>query len=290
MLKNWIVPTLLLIGCSGVSQAHPLDAPGTVYIDGLPCNTACQSYMRWSRQYTSLITAPAQINRRSSYAIPGAAATHQKTKRVLQARVSGQRVPLPPPKIAQHPSVGTVSASEVERADVPASLSTVGVAAAARSKTIQEQVAAATAFAEQVTTAAAVESAAHDVEMPKTSTGPEGAHSADTEKSTLPPPKKTDDLVALVMARPEIKTVADLAGKDIAVTERQSESTGLIRTAIAAQGAIQVQLSPGHIDPIDRLIGGEVPAAILALVSSEAAEWFPGVKGFKIYRVPISSR
>jgi hypothetical protein len=235
------------------------------------------------------VTASTQVNRRSSSAIRGASATHHKTERALQARVSSQRVPLPPPKIAQHPPVGTFSASEVERADVTTSLSAVGAAAAPRSKTIQEQVAAATALAEQVTTAAAVESATQDVEMPKTSTGAEGAHSADTEKSTLAPTKKTDDLVALVMARPEIKSVADLAGKHIAVTERQSESTGFIRTAIAAHGAIEVQLSTGHIDPIDRLIGGEVPAAILALVSSEAAEWFPDVKGFKIFRVPISS-
>jgi hypothetical protein len=36
------------------------------------------------------------------------------------------------------------------------------------------------------------------------------------------------------------------------------------------------------------LIGGEVSAAVLTLVSSEAAEWFPDVAGFKILRIPLS--
>jgi hypothetical protein len=31
-----------------------------------------------------------------------------------------------------------------------------------------------------------------------------------------------------------------------------------------------------------------VPAAVLTLVSPEAAEWFPDIAGFKILRVPIS--
>jgi TRAP-type uncharacterized transport system substrate-binding protein len=127
------------------------------------------------------------------------------------------------------------------------------------------------------------------VEKSNTSEGAEAAHPTDTERSTSVPTKKMEGLVALVMARPDVKSVADLAGKDVAVTEQQSESAGFIRTAIAAHGANEVQLSPGRIHPIDRLIDGEVTAAILTLVSSEAAEWFPDVKGFKIFRVPISS-
>src|ERR1700722_1913043 len=37
-------------GFFGSSGAHPLDSPDIVYIDGLPCNSACQSYMAWSRR------------------------------------------------------------------------------------------------------------------------------------------------------------------------------------------------------------------------------------------------
>jgi hypothetical protein len=41
---------------------------------------------------------------------------------------------------------------------------------------------------------------------------------------------------------------------------------------------------------LDRVIGGEVPAAVLALVSPEAAEWFPEIPGFRIFRVPLAPR
>jgi hypothetical protein len=63
-----------------------------------------------------------------------------------------------------------------------------------------------------------------------------------------------------------------------------------VRSAIAAAGASEIQLSEGHAKPIDRLISGEVPAAVLTLASPEAAEWFPDIKGFKIFRIPLSPR
>src|SRR5450631_106346 len=37
----------------GTSQAHPLDGPDIVYIDGQPCNSLCQSYMTWSGKVSS---------------------------------------------------------------------------------------------------------------------------------------------------------------------------------------------------------------------------------------------
>jgi curved DNA-binding protein CbpA len=37
----------------GTSQAHPLDGPDIVYIDGQPCNSLCQSYMTWSSKVSS---------------------------------------------------------------------------------------------------------------------------------------------------------------------------------------------------------------------------------------------
>ena len=46
MSRKQILPTLILsLGSSGALQANPLDSPGVVYIGGLPCNRACQSYM-----------------------------------------------------------------------------------------------------------------------------------------------------------------------------------------------------------------------------------------------------
>ena len=50
MSRKWTLLTLIFfLGSSGTLQANPLDSPGVVYIDGLPCNRACQSYMAWSR-------------------------------------------------------------------------------------------------------------------------------------------------------------------------------------------------------------------------------------------------
>ena len=97
-----------------------------------------------------------------------------------------------------------------------------------------------------------------------------------------------DHLVAILMTRPEIKSVSDLAGKNVAIDGRAFN--GNVRTAIAAAGATAVQLSEDQTKAIDRLISGEVPAAVLTLVSPEAADGFPEVAGFRIFRVPLSPR
>jgi hypothetical protein len=115
------------------------------------------------------------------------------------------------------------------------------------------------------------------------------AKNADTEKTAASLPNDTDHLVAVLMARPEIKSVSDLAGKSVAIDIRQSASNGSVRTAIAAAGAAEVQLSEGQT-AINRVANGEVPAAVLALVSPEAAEAFPEIAGFRIFRVPLSPR
>ncbi len=110
------------------------------------------------------------------------------------------------------------------------------------------------------------------------------------ERSTAATPASidADHLVAILMTRPEIKSVSDLAGKNVAIDGRAFN--GNVRTAIAAAGATAVQLSEDQTKAIDRLISGEVPAAVLALVSPEAADGFPEVAGFRIFRVPLSPR
>jgi hypothetical protein len=118
----------------------------------------------------------------------------------------------------------------------------------------------------------------------------ETALHGDAEKTAPASLNNTDLLVALLIARPEIKSVSDLANKNIAVDARQSASNSSVRTAIAAAGATEVQLSEGQTKAIDRLISGEVPAAVLALVSPEGAERFPEIAGFTIFRIPLSPR
>src|SRR5450432_2237643 len=118
----------------------------------------------------------------------------------------------------------------------------------------------------------------------------ETAPLSDAEKTASAPSNNANNLVALLMARPEIKSVSDLTNKKIAIDERQSASNDSVRTAIAAAGATEVQLSNGQTRAIDRLISGEVPAAVLTSAYPEAAEWFPEIAGFKIFRIPLSPR
>jgi TRAP-type uncharacterized transport system substrate-binding protein len=122
------------------------------------------------------------------------------------------------------------------------------------------------------------------------SNGSETVPPSAAEKTASAPPNNVYNLVALLMARPEIKSVSDLTNKKIAIDDRHSSSNESVRTAIAAAGATEVQLSNGQTRAIDRLISGEVPAAVLTSAYPEAAEWFPEIAGFKIFRIPLSSR
>src|SRR5205814_3041153 len=65
------------------------------------------------------------------------------------------------------------------------------------------------------------------------------------------------DLVALVMARPDIKSISDLAGKDVAIDDRHYASSSMVKTANAAAGA-RVGPSEEQTEARGRLVGGEV--------------------------------
>jgi hypothetical protein len=127
---------------------------------------------------------------------------------------------------------------------------------------MQEQVAAATEVAERLT--ALDLAATHDNVEPS-------------------------DLVAIVMARPEIKSVADLAGKSVAMDERYSAFGLDVWVTFVAAGTHSVEVSLGRTAAIDRLSNGEVTAAVLALVSPDAADGFPEIPGFNIFCVPLPS-
>jgi hypothetical protein len=187
------------------------------------------------------------------------------------------------------PSAGAAAAggSDTTTATIADSHAVVGVERSGAS-TIEAQVAAATLLAERLTVAAAAQ--------PPEKKGTDEPGSAETlargntEKTTSAPANDADLLVAVLMARPDITSVAGLSGKTIAIDDRYSASTGSVRTAIVAAGAPDIQLSGGQTASITRLVSGEVPAAILALVSADAAEGFPEVKGFTILHIPLSPR
>jgi len=117
----------------------------------------------------------------------------------------------------------------------------VGPVPSSDSRTIKEQVAAATAVAEQMTVATAF--ARRDGADPIA-------------------------VVAVLMVRPEIPSLSALTAKNVAIDDRYLVSIADIGIAIAESDGPVVQLSAGRTAAIDRLVNGEVPAAVLALVSA----------------------
>jgi hypothetical protein len=295
MSKKWILlSSVLSLSSVGTSQAHPLDSPDIVYMDGLPCNSACQSYMAWSRQMSSMSEQPARarLPQRLANAVVHHATVVRGSSVKPASRASAANQVVPIPREMPRPKVAALQPADKAAAKSGTLPDKAGAAASSSTssstRAIQEQVAAATALAEQVTAvtlATALQQKSNSIDR---SGRPETV--SDAEKSESASLNNTDHLVALLMARREIQSVSDLANKNIAIENKQSESSGSVRTAIAAAGAAEVQLSAHQAKAIDRLISGEVPAAVLTLVSPEAAEWFPEIAGFKIFRIPLAPR
>jgi hypothetical protein len=193
-------------------------------------------------------------------------------------------------KTRLQPASNAAADSDTTRSSIADSHPTGGAVANSNTRTIQHQLAAATAVAELMTFAPVVPAPEPKANNKDRSNHSETVLRGDAETSAPASPNNPDLLVALLVARPEIKSVSDLTSKIIAIDDRHSASNGNIRTAIAAAGAAEVQLSEGQAKAIDRLISGDVPAAVLTLVSAEAAEWFPEIAGFKIFRIPLSPR
>ena len=191
----------------------------------------------------------------------------KSTTMAAKAGPPDSRVPLSPgPAKMRLQPTDTVAATDSNTTHVKITEPhlTVGLADS-NTRSIEAQVAAATALAERMTVATVAEAikslSANDM-----------------------------DLLAILLARPDTKSVADLSGKTIAIDDRYSASNDGVRTAIVAAGAPEVQLSEGQTTAFNRLVDGEVPAAVLALVSAEAATAFPEIAGFKIFFIPLSPR
>jgi hypothetical protein len=219
--------------------------------------------------------------------------TAKPTMPAAKAAAAASRVPPPPPVSSQaRPEPARSAAADVNAspANVAEPHPTAG-AANSDSGMIEAKVAAARVLAERMTAATATpapdtKAASKDSADPPSQTPARG----DTERTPSASADDADRLVAVLMVRPEIKSVSDLAGKTIAIDDRYSASNGSVRTAIVAAGAPAAQLSEGPTTAINRLVDGEVPAAVLALVSPEAAERFPAIAGFKTFQIPLSPR
>jgi hypothetical protein len=341
MFKRCVMLTcVLFFAFAGTLQARPLGSPDIVYIDGLPCNSLCRSYLAWSRD----------ISARSAPHSPKTAARRvmetrgERTKAAAPTRTVKQGVPsvsemarakepqarpgetadlktadLQPPANpgpradttpaktappAEAPQAQKPSAEEpqakpapMQTADSQANAAAGGEAATAKTAeshpvagsdphAIEAQVAAATAVAEQMTVSAALSKFEQKAEI-------DAAAAADPSDATPDAaPAKTGpsvgNLVALVMTGEGITSLSDLASKNVAIDDRHAAFNDDVRIKLVAAGAADAQLSQGNIAPINRLISGEVPAAVLALVSPEAAQAFPEIAGYRTFRIPLS--
>ena len=122
------------------------------------------------------------------------------------------RIPLAPRSLQARlqPAGSAAAKPDTPPAKIAAS-SPMAAAADPSSRTLQEQVAAATALAERVTAASATPAAQKEASNAEASGRTEALPPGDTEPAASVPTNKTDDLVALMIARPEIKLVSEPA-------------------------------------------------------------------------------
>ena len=114
------------------------------------------------------------------------------------------------------------------------------------------------------------------------------AQAGDHSKAPPVPPGDAERTVALLLVAPEIKSLSELAGKDIAIDEATSASNDEARRWLAA--LVNAELAAGRTKALDRLVKGEVSAAVLTLSYPETAEWSSEIAGFKVFRIPVVKR
>jgi hypothetical protein len=341
MSRKWTLLTLILSLCSsGPLQANPLDSPGVVYIDGLPCNSACQSYMAASARALSarhreergtIVVAPAEVEVEIVAQAPrprvarlpapvsrtspraGIAASNAKTlnAKTLNTKASNSKKIAAPNAAPQAPAKEIPSATAAETPQKAAGETAAAiqkpepkVESSDRPEPKTAAIAApqpAEAPASKAPTSEVKPEVKSEVALPPPATldiaaapaapaaGAAFNQAREIGKTASATPDDPDNLVALVLARPEINSLSDLNNKTIAITEKQSASTGRVSAALMAAGAAEVQFSEVKASAIDRLISGEVPAAVV-LASREVASLFPEVEGFRTFRVPLKAR
>jgi hypothetical protein len=289
-MKRWAIVAFVNVSLVGGSFAHPLDPPGTVYIDGVPCNLPCQSYMAWSRQTLKASQASAKGAANASVAKASMVAPRKRiSKRVEPTSVDAQSrkktrdfraslaaapKPPPPPRPRSPPAWLSTTPESPPVAEGGNAPPTVETSNPPKERSPQELIMAALAIAEQITNA----------ERPK-APGNDRADETKAGDANVSIP-----LVALLLFRPDVTSVAAIKGQNVAIDKAQSAVEQDIRSALEAVGATDAQLSVGDGASLDRLISGDVQAAVVKLVSPDAAEAFPEIKGFKVLRVPLLAR
>ena len=303
MLKlGTMLACILCISFAETSHGAPLDSPGTVYIDGTPCNRACQAYMAWSRQVLSQQAVSASAQPPSPKFVQPSSKT--KAQRTAKMR-SGNPREAAPVRVAKHaapkrietaaPADKTDQQVNLEQAKTPPRDEPDASAApnppSPEAGKVRDQ--AMTSPAEDDTITATTTPAPGNEVSGNTepSNPPATSPEAGADTAALAPPDKPDERVAILLVSPEIKSISDLANKTIAIDASPSEySVADLKNAIVAAGATDAQLSEDQRMALLRVIDGDVQAAVVTVLSSKAAEaWNAGVRGYNILRLPLPS-
>lgn len=263
---------MLLLGSVGPSAAGPRNSPDVVYINGSPCNRFCQFYMARSR---------AHIDR----AAKGREPESNAPLRNRSAVVAAARNELSRSGMAAVLQPGVAAAdANAKRGGLDDLRSDFDLPDSPRMGTFEDRVMVAAAVAEQLT---AMATAAFEL---KVMNGEAAVMSVSGGKADPAAPNQVEARVALVMVRAEIKSLRYLTRQSVAIDSERASATSSIQTAFATEGAPKVLVSTGERRAIDRLIAGEVPGAIVALVSEDAAKAFPDIAGFTIFRMSLPPR
>ena len=269
MTRVCVIATCLVLGATGTSFANPIWSSDTA--DGCYFGYICGSSEAPQEEHRSAPHQPLDITARQA---PDETARKSPAKRIKPTSVTAtlhknQAGPPVAAAVKQEPAPPTVA--------IAAASPNVQPEAPVVERTPQQQVMAALQIAAQIT--------AVDTPGPNAKSHANSDQASDAGASQA---RDTTKLVALLISKADTTSVSALTGASIAIDAAQSGAENDIRTALAAAGATEVQLTPGDTKPVDRVIRGEVPAAVVGLVSYDAAEAFPEVKGFKVLRVPLA--
>ena len=79
----------------------------------------------------------------------------------------------------------------------------------------------------------------------------------------------------IVLAKPDIKSAADLQDKTVAVAGLSDVSMDVVKATFASAGASKVVFKPGEIGNLVSLVRGEVAAFVVDAESPAAASQVP---------------
>lgn len=280
MSKKWTLLTTLIasLAAPGALHAGPLNSPDIVYIDGQPCNSACQSYMTWSARAQA---ARVRGNYPTRVAVSDAECERPASVRPLRMT----RTPAPAATMMSRSSMAMPKA----RAAMARNDGMRRMAAAPPAAMEAPVVARPTITVESIRAAAAA-MAPPAIEAPVAASPTITVESIRAAMASAPAPAAVqDNLVALVLAPQDINALSDLNNKRIAIAAKQSALSGRVSAALMAAGAAEVQFSEASGSAIDRLTNGEAPAAVV-LAPREIAALFPEMAGYRTFRIPLAQK